>query len=233
MTNYKHLNLNRYGKLFTWLQKFLRFLSPAYTVDEKHAPDFDKPVVLVAHHENMKGPVRLLLWLPFYVKTWVFSSLTEQQECFNHYVNYTFTQRFNWPRWFAKIVAWPLAYLVASLTHSMQVIPVYRQSRRIRLTLKQSLKALDDRIPLLIFASVDYSEDAESNDIYEGFLSLEKFYYRRTKQHINFVPLYANPESHTIQFGQSVNFADHSDFMYQRQKAAQQLQDALNKLAVK
>ena len=85
---------------------------------------------------------------------------------------------------------------------------------------------------VLIFPDIDYaSDDSEVGRIYEGFLNLEKYYNRKTGEHIDFVPLYANQATKEILYGQAVRFDKDRDFIDQRDEKAHELQDELNRLA--
>ena len=219
-----------YGKFYLIIRKIAQLVFPKYK-----APQFeptDKPVVYVSHHQNMFGPVNVLLWYPKFMRVWGLSVFIDQQACYDHYVNYTFTQRFKMPPFIAKPLAWGVSYFVSRLAQSARVIPVYRRSRQIIRTLKESVETLQAGASVLIFPDIDYaSDDSEVGRIYEGFLNLEKYYNLKTGEHINFVPLYANQDTKEILCGQAVRFDRDRDFIEQRDEKAQELQDELNRLA--
>ena len=219
-----------YGKFYLIIRKIAQLVFPKYK-----APQFeptDKPVVYVSHHQNMFGPVNVLLWYPKFMRVWGLSVFIDQQACYNHYVNYTFTQRFKMPPFIAKPLAWGVSYFVSRLAQSARVIPVYRRSRQIIRTLKESVETLQAGASVLIFPDIDYaSDDSEVGRIYEGFLNLEKYYNLKTGEHINFVPLYANQDTKEILYGQAIRFDKDREFIDQRDEKAQELQDELNRLA--
>lgn len=221
---------NNYGIFFKGARKMARFVLPRYRFET--APNHKAPVVYVSHHQNMVGPVSILAWLKYYVRTWVLSEFTEQEASFNHYVNFTFSQRYGWPKWLAKVVAWPVSYLVPWLTKSGNMIPVYRGSRKIVQTMQISHEALLNGEDLIIFPDIDYSsESKETSEIYEGFLHLEKKYYRETGEHLTFIPVFSDQENRMVRVGQEIRFTGDKKFMEERKQIAEMIQNELNRLS--
>lgn len=227
------MDQSKYGYNYRTLRGILRFLTPRFEIEP--IPNYDGPVVFVSHHQNLKGPFYIHLWLSeyYFVRTWVFSNLYYQEECYHHYVNYTFTERFGWPEWLAKAVALPASYYVSHLMKSGRGIPVYRKSRKIIETFKETAEAIKNGENILIFPDVDYSsDDDEVSEIYQGFLNIEKYYYRSTKRHVTFVPVLAVEDSRKIVNGPPVQFEEGVDFIDQRADKAKELQDTMNQLLI-
>lgn len=219
-----------YGPLFYFSRGVVRLFIPTYEVAS--LPELNEPVVYVSHHQNMIGPVSVLAWLKRPVRTWVFSAFTDQEETYDHYVNYTFTERFGWPKTLAKLVVWPISHFIAKLMASGNAIPVYRKSKKIMRTMKMSVEALQEGEDILIFPDVDYSDDsAEVGEIYEGFLFLEKYYYRKTKKHLAFVPLFSDKANKEIRSGNIIRFTGDKRFVEERTEIAEELHQELNRLA--
>lgn len=219
-----------YGKFYLVIKKIARLIFPKYTMAQDKLGD--SPVVYVSHHQNMLGPINILLWYPKFIRVWGLSVFTNQEACYEHYVNYTFTERFKIPSLIAKPLALIVSYFVSSLAKSARVIPVYRNSRRIIRTLKESVETLRAGDSILIFPDVDYtSDESEVGSIYEGFLNLDKYYHRKTGQHLDFVPLYANQDVKEIFYGSPIRFDNKTPFINQREEKSQELQDSLNRLA--
>lgn len=60
---------NDFGLFFKGFQKIARVILPRFHFES--SPNNDSPVVYVSHHQNMIGPVSILVWLKYYVRTWV------------------------------------------------------------------------------------------------------------------------------------------------------------------
>lgn len=219
-----------YGTYFKIIQRIGRIILPKLRLE--HLPEQKEATVYVSHHNNMFGPVSVLCWFPDFIRPWVFSPFLDQEACYNQYVNYTFTERFGLPMWLAKPIAWLASYAVSSLMQSLRSIPVYRQSRKIVHTFRESIATLKDNQAIIIFPNIDYEvESQEVGELYEGFLNLDKYYYKDTGQHIQFVPLYANRETREILHGDALAFNDTVEFKQQRSQMATELAEQLNVLA--
>lgn len=195
---------NQYGLLFRFCRLLLRLVYPRYKID-KQLPS--GPVVYISHHQNLFGPFILLLWYPKFFRTWILNVFFDQKECFKQYVEYTFTKRFSMPKLLAQILAYPISWFIAQLITSSRGIPVYRGSRKILETMNLSVKAIKSGESIAIFPNVDYSNSInEDSDFYEGFLYLEKYFYKETKEHITFIPLHVSKKARRIVHGKPIQY---------------------------
>lgn len=221
-----------YGFFFKTIQRIARLILPRYHFDQ--FSENETPIVYVAHHQNLIGPISILVWLKYYVRTWVLGEFTHPKSAYNHYLNFTFTERYGWSRFISKILAWPAAHLVSWLTKSGNMIPVYRGSRRIIETMDISHEALLNGENILIFPDIDYSnESTETSNIYEGFLHLEKKYFKDTGKHLTFQPVFSDHEKNIVRIGNKIHFTGEKPFIEERKIVANQIKEELNRLAEK
>lgn len=226
----KQLKKNFYGNFFRICRSIVRIFYPKYTVQLPNNPG---PVVYITHHQNLFGPFILLLWFRECIHAWILHVFLDRKACYDQYVNYTFTERFGWNRRWAKICAFLLSFTVSKLLRSCKGIPVYRGSRQIVNTFKQSTAALVKGESIAIFPDRDYSDSSsEMKDMYDGFLSLEKYYFKTTGQHVCFVPLYVSKNKRTIIGNQGISFRDGQIFKEEKQIVYNKIQAELNRLAV-
>ena len=219
-----------YGPFFRTVRQICRWIFPHYQIDWGNIPA--GPVVFISHHQNMLGPITNLIWLDQPVHIWALAVFCDKTTCYQQYTQYTFTKRFGWPKWLACLCAAPLSLFISAILKDGQAIPVYRGSRDITKTFRLSQQALGKGEPLLIFPDIDYSSNAaEVGDIYNGFLHLEKDYYQETGQHLPFVPLYVDKNSHRILAAAPILFPDDVPFLEARTQIAKKLQQSLNQLA--
>lgn len=221
---------NKYGFAFRFAQKIVRILTPRYRFERP--PIKGKPVVYVSHHQNMVGPVSILAWVKYYVRTWVLSEFTDRKAAYHHYTNVTFHGRYGWPKALAKLVAWPASYIGPWIVNSADAIPVYRKSRKIVETMKISHETLMSGESILIFPDIDYSDDSQmTSDIYQGFLHLEKRYFKETNEHLTFVPIFADSDHKIVRVGKEIKFTGEEKFIQEREKIATEIKDEMNRLA--
>lgn len=222
----------QYGPLYLAIRQLVRFSTPLYSFQSvsEHAPRAG--VVYVSRHRNLWGPVTILARYPVFLRTWALSVFFDRRTCYKHYVDYTFTQRFGLPSLAARFFACPISFFVAELMKSGNMIPVHRGSKKIIRTLRESARCLEEGDDILVFPDVDYaSSRQEINDLYSGFLAVEKYYNRKTGQHVSFVPLYADEKSRILKVGQAIRFCDQQSFSEQKEAVAERLRFALNELA--
>ncbi|WP_233713501.1 lysophospholipid acyltransferase family protein [Lederbergia citri] len=219
-----------YGPFFRFVRAFIRIFYRRYSV---FAPTTSKePTVYIAHHQNLFGPFIILLSFPQHLHAWILDVFMNQKTCFKHYADYTFTKRFGWNRMLAKLIAWPISFCISKLLTSGRSIPVYRGSKKIIKTIELSVDVLQKGESIVIFPDIDYQDaSSETKNMYDGFLYLEKYYYRKTGQHVCFVPLYASKRSRLIITGEKIIFSGKEDFLSERRVVLQKIKDNLNKLA--
>lgn len=219
-----------YGLFVRFIKKTVRMVTPTYTV--KDFKVFDEPVVYISHHQNMFGPFHALLWSPIHIHPWVLHVFSDRKECYKQYSEYTFSERAGMNKTVAKLIAYPLSFFITALINSLRAIPVNRGSRKIIQTFKESVKVLQKGEDIIIFPDVDYADTSpETKDLYEGFLLIEKFYFKATRKHISFVPLYVSKSKKTITTSAPIYFQDDQDFEQQKSIILEKIQSTLNQMA--
>ena len=190
-----------------------------------------EPVVYIVHHQNLKGPFFCMAWFPILIRLWVLDSFFEQNNCYHQYVDYTFTKRFDMPKLLAICIAFPLSFGVSKLLQSSRSIPVFRGSKDIAKTIRSSVSALIDGESLLICPDVDYSDKSfNMGDMHDGFLNLEKYYWKETGYHLAFIPLCISKCKHRIYVQEAVYFQGKTDFKQEKAKVSQRLKQELSNL---
>ena len=147
----------RRGRLFAFSRFFVRRYIGRWQAD---VPERQGPAVYVCSHTNLLGPLAALCWLPFPVRPWVYHVFMEKGSCRAQYRDFTFPKRFGMPGPLAGLCAWASAGYVSRLMASLGGIPVYRGSRRIIETFRETIAALQAGDPVLIFPDVDYTSSS-------------------------------------------------------------------------
>ncbi|MFO7264059.1 MAG: glycerol acyltransferase [Bacillota bacterium] len=223
------------GRLYRFGRHLVRLMSRRYRVIPSaaiHPETLQEPVVFISRHQNLFGPWKTMLWFPGRFRVWVYHVFLEPQTAFRHYVNYTFTKRFGWHQSWAKIVAWPVSYVVTAVLRSAACIPVYRGTRQIVQTFRETVRALADGYSVFIFPDIEYQDrSAQTGELYKGFLQLDKYMYRETGRHVCFVPMYVCRRQRAFFVGDPIRFRDGEDFQKEREVVYQKIRDGLDRLA--
>lgn len=223
----KKENLSFYGPYFQFCRFWVNLFSPKYKTRMNPPPsDGEKPVVYVGRHLNEHGPIKCLQSLPFDVHGMALNKFFTFSSAYDQFANYTFTKKNNVKGigvFFAKIGAFFAAAAIAPLFRSAQCIPVYRGGTDSLKTLRKSMEYLDKKENIILFPDVDYTADAEtSSDIYTGFLFLDKMYYKKHGEHLEFVVLSIDDEKKLITEAGRVAFPD-GDFRENMPAVAEKL----------
>lgn len=207
--------MNFYGILYRLSRLIVRTFFPRYRIENPER--LSDPSIYLCRHFNSRGVFMTLPWLPGKIRTWSLHLYHDRKICYRHLMDYTLTQRYGWPRWKAWMASVPISGYLQALMRSGRTIPVYRNSMKILETYQTSLDALKKGESLLIFPDRDYtSTDDAMGDMYDGFLMMDRLYYRETKKHIPFIPLRTDPEEKTLYVGRPVLFA--GDIRDQKEK---------------
>lgn len=218
---------NRFGKTLRWIFKAVK---PRWRVDTGDIPD--EPVAFIVHHQNMFGPIHAIGLLPRETHMWSLYVFRDRKTCFDQFYNYTYTQRYGWPKPVAWTMASLLSVIVPLLLQSVDVIPVYHDARAMT-TIRTSIKALQQNRSLTICPDVDYSsDDAALGETYTGFLLLGRQYHRQTGNELKYVPTYVSRSQKRIVFGKPLCVDITGKAAEATASMAAELRDCLNSLGV-
>ena len=190
---------------------------------------FEKGCVMVAHHQNFYAPVCALIYMPDSVQIWAIDHLFDFKECYLKYYEFTFRQSMKLPKIISAIFAFFCAITITPLVKSAKAIPVYRGSKDVIKTFKESVSAIEDGNQILIFPDVLYDDtDDEMKEVYAGFLNLEKLSFRQNKQHLKFIPLQFSKKYKTIKSCSQVVFLDNIPFAEDKNRVKDEIVSAIN-----
>lgn len=210
------------GALFEASRFVVRLFVPRYTT--RRTGESPQPAVYIVHHQNLRGPVLSMAWFDVPVRLWVLGVFCGRAECFRWYRDYTFSRRFGLPKPLAAILAYPVSFYIAALMRSMETIPVYRGTREVLKTMRESVRTLAGGRSLLISPDIEYEDTGTAmGEMYDGFLDLERFYLKRTGRHLAFVPLRIDGRERCISVGEPVRFTGTGEFRQEKREAYERL----------
>lgn len=220
----------KYCKLFIKCARL--FKVTRYQTPPREA--FAEPAVYICRHSDAKGPLYSMLNIPMEIHPWTFYVFCDVKNCYKHYSEYTFPVRFGWSQWKSKFVSWLGAGAFTALLHSAGAIPVYRNAMKIYTTFKLSVAALKKGESVLIFPDIEYTKtEGETGQLYDGFVILERMYFKETGKHLPFVPLHISSEKKSLFLGEPVLFEDGIPFKEQQSAVVRKLYDSMNEMIQK
>lgn len=215
------------GKLFQFSRFFVRLGIGRWSVDVE-VPE--GPAVYVCSHNNLRGPLATMCWLPFAPRPWVLHVFVERGACRTQYRDYTFSKRFGMPGPLASAAAWAASGYVSALMRSLGAIPVYRGLAQIRNTFQETVAALLAGDSVLIFPDVDYTDTSGGvGEVYEGFLLLERFWRKVSERPLRFVPLHLDAAKRRITSGAEVSFDRSAGWKPEMRRVKEALRAEMNR----
>jgi hypothetical protein len=221
--------------------RFLRFLlRPVlyHKVYGKEKVDLsDGPVVFVANHGEVYGPVVTNIYLPFYFRPWIIEEMVNRDRVTRHIYQGTFRHI----RWLPRRWRYPIAHLVSPilvwLLRSAEPIPVYRGSgREVLGTIRMSVEALEAGDNLLLFPENPQEGENERyatqgvSGFFTGFAHLGKAYYAKTGRLLAFYPVYADKHGRTLCIGDCVRYEAGHAAREEKLRIARELESRMNSM---
>lgn len=172
-------------------------------------PEDDEPMVFVANHYNVFGPVSFILSVPILSSVWVNEEIISPETAAQAFhAGVRALVPFLWEgavQWICK----KLGRWACDLLYRFKAIPVDRNHpARLISTMRQSVSALEKGQNLIIFPETGMPEYSLTSvtPFFSGFATVGSVYYRKTKKLLRFCPCYIDAQHHMIRFGEPVTY---------------------------
>lgn len=214
------------GLYFKFCKTFFKLFTKKYLFKVKK-PENAK--VYIARHLDMHGVACVLKSANFDTHPLMLNNFFTIKGAFKQYYNYTFSKRFKKSKLLALVPAAVASLFVAPMAKSSGAIPVYRNSSKAFLTLKTTLNYLLNGESVIVFPDIEYTnKSSEIGDIYEGFLLLEKPYFKATGTHLEFIPLLIDETKREIVEQPPVTFSDPKNIKGEIKIVSSKIKKSLN-----
>ena len=165
----------------------------------------DEPCVFVGNHTQMNGPIIAELYFPGENYIWCAGQMMHCKEV----ASYAFTDFWSFkPKIFHpffRLLSWLITPLSVLLFNNARTVPVYHDTRLIT-TFRRSIELLQEGRGIIIFPEKNAPFNNILYDFQDKFVDLARFYYRKTKKALCFVPVYNAPTLHRTLIGKPVRF---------------------------
>ncbi len=196
---------------FSSLYKFVRGAVRLFTPSMKTTwsePFRGTPSIFVCNHDRAYGPIAMCAYFDLRDDTrpWINAEVLSAKNM-PEYVRHDYW--WDPEKWYAPIFNYTAAYFYAGL-----IPPILRGSDSIGVhhdtgamaTLRTSVKYLNDGKHILLFPEHPDGYGKYKEDIFDGFISLGKLYYGRTKKCIDFYPVFVDWKAHEIRVGRPLAY---------------------------
>jgi 1-acyl-sn-glycerol-3-phosphate acyltransferase len=186
------------------------------------------PVIVVANHAGSFGPVSVITSVPKRMHPWVSHEVTDLRTVAGRiqaeFLEQELHLRPPLSAWLARLIG----RICVALMKDIGAIPVYSQSKRIRSTVQESLRLMEEGKNILVFA--EDSKIPLNEAICEfctGFIHLAKLYYEKTRKAVQFIPVAVNRKVRGILVGAPIRFDAENPFPREKERLKRELENTV------
>lgn len=165
----------------------------------------EEPVVVVANHSKMNGPIACELYFPGKHCTWCAEQMMHLREVPIYAFQDFWSRKPKASRWFYRILSYLIAPLSVCVFNHASTIPVYHDLR-LRTTFRLSMDRLDAGSSIIIFPECDEEYNNILCAFQDRFIDLARLYYKKTGIRLSFVPMYIAPALKKMYLGDPIRF---------------------------
>ena len=215
--------LYRIIRFFVWL------FSPRFVIEGKeNLPD--EPVILVANHSQMYGPIGCELHEARPRDTWCIGEMFTLGEVPAYAFKDFWSYKPKWTHPFFRLLSYLIAPLSVLIFNNAHTIPVYHDTRLVT-TFRRTMQSLEEGRDVVIFPEHYQEHNHIVYDFQDRFIDIARMYYRRTGKQLCFVPMYIAPHLKKMVIGEPIRFDPEPSFPTERARICTSLMDAITALA--
>ncbi len=204
-------------------------------VSTGNLPEDGEPVVFVANHYTIFGPVSFILSVPLISSVWVNEDIiTPETAAEAIYTGIQDTVPFLRGKAIRRICGW-LGQLFCRISVRFNAIPVDRNNpARLISTMRRSVSVLAEGQNLIVFPETGVPEYSLTSvtPFYPGFATVGSLYYRKARKPLRFCPCYIDEQHHTIRFGELVTYqAENISVVEESLRVSDELNQSIQKMA--
>ena len=190
----------------------------------------DEPCVFLCNHTQMNGPIISELYFPGNNHIWCAGQMMHWGEV----AEYAFTDFWSFkPKIFHpffRLLSWIITPLAVLIFNNASTVPVYHDTRLIT-TFRRSIELLQEGRNMIIFPEKNKRYNNILYDFQDKFVDLARFYYKKTKKALLFVPVYNAPKLHKTVIGKPVRFDPGAPIESERERICREMKDAITEMA--
>ena len=186
--------------------------------------------VIVGNHSQIHGPIACEFYFPGKHYTWCAGQMMRVKTVPAYAYQDFWAQKPACSRPFYKLLSYLIAPLSALIFTNANTIPVYRDNR-IAVTLKKTLRQLEDNANVIIFPEEDKKHNHILYEFQNGFVDIGRLYHKRFGKALAFVPLYIAPKRKTMYIGKATYFNPDAPINEERDRICAYLTEEITAMA--
>ncbi|NLG85362.1 MAG: hypothetical protein GX493_12330 [Firmicutes bacterium] len=196
-----------------------------------HHLDPHAPAILVANHLGSFAPVVLSAHFPYSFSPWVTHEVTDPLLCPAHLMQDFVRPELGLDGSAGELVARLLGRICVAVMREIGAIPVYRKSKKLRLTVARSVERLAAGGRVLIFPEVQNTIwDETVNEFHTGFVNIARTLYRRTGLLATFYPVAVHRKTNLGQIGEGLTFSPARPFGREKKRIVDYLEESIRRM---
>lgn len=182
----------------------------------------DEPVIIVANHSQMNGPIACELCFPENRYTWCMAQMMTLKEVPAYAFQDFWSQKPKAVQWYYRLASYIIAPLSVLIFNNANTIPVYKDARTLT-TLRTTLNRLLEGANVVIFPEEDQKYNNIIYRFQEGFVDVARLYHKKTGKELCFVPMYIAPKLKQLHFGKPIRYCSENPAVQERSRICEHL----------
>ena len=198
---------NKIGiRVMTW---FVRPFFKSKCVGKEKIKKGEGPVIFVANHYEIYGPIIAVLRMPASFRPWVINEMIDDQKIEDQMVGGIDKIRFL-PKGVKKRLPKVIKRLIKYIITAMEPIPVYKGNlREVITTINLTVEAMQSGDNIMLFPEkpdVAYNSEGGVDKFYSGFVEIGAGYYKKTGKSTTFYPVYISKKKKKLFIGDGIKY---------------------------
>lgn len=190
----------------------------------------ETPSLIIGNHAQVHGPISCELYFPTKKKIWCIGQMMHAKEVPAYAYQDFWSLKPKGIRWFYKGLSYVIAPLCSFIFNRADAIGVYKDSR-ILSTFRDTERALADGDNVVIFPENTTPHNEIVNGFQDKFVDVARFYYKKHKIALSFVPMYVAPKLRKVVFGKPICYNPEQNIDEQRTAICEYIQAEITRIA--
>ncbi len=189
-----------------------------------------EPAIIVGNHSQMHGPLACELFFPGERRIWCAGQMMNADEVQEYAYKDFWPYKPKYIQWFYKLLSYAIVPLSVCIFNNAHTIGVYHDTRLIG-TFRNTISAMENGENIIIFPEHDLKYNHILYDFQTKFVDTARFYYKKTKKEVSFVPLYIAPKLKKMYLGKAIKFNHDVPIEEERKRICQYLMEQITDIA--
>jgi len=223
---------NKIGiRVMTWL---VRPFFPSKCIGRQKIKRGDGPVIFVANHYEIYGPIIAVLRMPASFRPWIINEMLDDQKIQEQMVGGIDKIRFL-PKCIKKRMPKVIKGFIKYILTAMEPIPVYKGNlREVITTINLTVEAMQQGDNIMLFPEnpdVAYNSEGGVDKFYSGFAEIGASYYKKTGKSTTFYPVYISKKKRKLFIGDGIKYNASTPKADEKRRIANLLHERMQQMA--